>query len=198
MTQLILASGSKHRAQIMQNAGLSFRQISSDLDERSIEAPLEAADVIPEDRAEILAEAKAINVSEKFPGEWVIGCDQILALDGEVLHKVSNMEEARRRLLALSGKPHQLHSAVTLVKDEETCWRHVSTCKMSMRDLEPDYIGRHLSLAGSAVFSSVGAYQVEGLGAHLFNSIEGDVFSIIGLPLFPLLDALRNEKLIDG
>jgi len=198
MTQLILASGSKHRAQIMQNAGLSFRQISSDLDERSIEAPLEAADVIPEDRAEILAEAKAINVSEKFPGEWVIGCDQILALDGEVLHKVSNMEEARRRLLALSGKTHQLHSAVTLVKDEETCWRHVSTCKMSMRDLEPDYIGRHLSLAGSAVFSSVGAYQVEGLGAHLFNSIEGDVFSIIGLPLFPLLDALRNEKLIDG
>ena len=198
MTNLILASGSKHRAEILSNAGLQFQQIKSDLDERAIEAPLESSDVLPEDRAEILAEAKAIEVSERYPDRWVIGCDQILALDGEVLHKVPDMEAARRRLLALSGKVHQLHSAIVLVKAGETSWRHVTTCRMSMRDLSPDYIGRHLSLAGAGVLSSVGAYQIEGLGAHLFNSIEGDLFSIVGLPLFPLLDALRSQGLIDG
>jgi len=198
MTNLILASGSSHRADILTNAGLDFQQITSDLDERAIEAPLAEADVLPEDRAEILAEAKAINVSERNEGKWVIGCDQILAFEGEVLHKVSNMEEARRRLLALSGQTHHLHSAVVLVKDGETCWRHVSTCRMLMRDLSPEYVGRHLAQAGHEILSSVGAYQIEGLGANLFNSIEGDLFSVIGLPLFPLLDALRSEGIIDG
>lgn len=198
MTPLILASGSRHRAKLLEDAGLTFAQIKSVLDERALEAPLEEANVLPEDRAEILAEAKAVEVSERHAGHLVIGCDQILALENTVLHKVGDMEGARRRLLALSGKTHYLHSAVVLVKDGQTLWRHVSPCSMKMRDLSPQFIGRHLSDVGDAVLSSVGAYQIEGPGVQLFDSIEGDIFSIIGLPLLPLLEALRNEGILDG
>ncbi|MEN0041965.1 MAG: Maf family protein, partial [Pseudomonadota bacterium] len=102
------------------------------------------------------------------------------------------------RLLALSGKTHMLHSAVVLAKDGETLWRHVTPCAMTMRTLDPGFVGRHLATAGKAVLSSVGAYQIEGLGAQLFDSTEGDLFSIVGLPLLPLLDALRKEGAIDG
>jgi len=196
--QIILASGSRFRAQLLENAGINFAQISSNLDERAIEAPLKNAGILPEDRAEILAEAKAMDVSEKNPGFWVIGCDQILSLDGEVLHKSENMEEARRRLLALSGKTHFLHSAVILVKDGKTIWRYVSPCAMTMRELSPQFIGRHLADVGDEVLSSVGVYQIEGRGAQLFEKIDADIFSIMGLPLFPLLKALRHEGVIDG
>ncbi|MEM1317641.1 MAG: Maf-like protein [Pseudomonadota bacterium] len=198
MADIILASRSVHRAKILSDAGVDIRQEPSTLDERAIEAPLDEADVLPEDRAEILAEAKAVDVSERQLGAWVIGCDQILSLEREVLHKVNDMEAARRRLLALSGKTHMLHSAVVLAKDGETLWRHVTPCAMTMRTLDPGFVGRHLSTAGKAVLSSVGAYQIEGLGAQLFDSIDGDLFSIVGLPLLPLLDALRKEGAIDG
>lgn len=198
MSELILASASRHRAQILENAGLSFAQIASNLDERSMEAPLEAADVSPEDRAQILAEAKGLDVSAAKPGHLVIGCDQILSIDNEVLHKCGDMEGARRRLLALSGRTHYLHSAVTLSKNNETLWSHVTTCEMKMRQLSPGFIGRHLSETGDAVLSSVGAYQIEGPGIQLFEAIEGDVFSIMGLPLLPLLDQLRKLEVIDG
>ncbi len=198
MSDIILASGSRHRADILDRAGVVFSQIPSTLDERAIEAPLEGADVLPEDRAGILAEAKAVDVSEQHTGSFVIGCDQILSLDGEVLHKVADMEAARRRLLALSGKKHMLHSAVVLVRNGETLWRHVEPCAMIMRDLDPAFVGRHLAETGETILSSVGAYQIEGRGAHLFEKIEGDVFSIMGLPLLPLLAALRENGAIDG
>lgn len=196
--RIILASGSQHRAKILRDAGLEIEQKKSTLDERAMEAPLAQADVLPQDRAEILAEAKAADVSKAHTGAWVIGCDQILSLDGEVLHKVEDMEGARRRLLALSGKTHMLHSAIVLVKDSVTVWRHVSPCSMKMRNFDPGFVGRHLARAGEGVLSSVGAYQIEGHGAHLFEAIEGDLFSIIGLPLFPLLETLRREGVIDG
>ncbi len=198
MNKLILASASRHRATILDNAGLQFAQIESELDERSIDAPLQQADVLPEDRATILAEAKAIDVSQRYPDHYVIGCDQILSLDQEVLHKCKTMKEARQRLLALSGRTHYLLSAVVLVQNGETIWRHVSPCTMTMRKLSPEFIGRHLSDAGETILGSVGAYQIEGLGVQLFDSIEGDVFSIIGLPLLPLLAQLRKEGVIDG
>lgn len=198
MQPIILASASRHRAAILEQAGVTFAQIASQLDERAIEAPLEGADVLPEDRAEILAEAKAADVSASNPGHWVIGCDQILSLDGDVLHKPQDMEQARRRLLTLSGKTHMLHSAVVLVRDGQTVWRHVSPCAMKMRHLDPGFVGRHLADVGEAALTSVGAYQIEGRGAHLFESIEGGLFSIIGLPLLPLLEALRKEGVIDG
>ena len=198
MSDLILASASRHRAKILESAGLSFAQIASTLDERALEAPLDDADVSPEDRAQILAEAKGLDVSEKKPGHLIIGCDQILSIDGEVLHKCGDMEGARRRLLALSGRTHFLHSAVTLSKDNETLWRHVTPCAMTMRKLAPAFIGRHLSDVGEVVLGSVGAYQIEGRGVQLFDKIEGDLFSIIGLPLLPLLEQLRRLGVIDG
>lgn len=198
MNDLILASGSTHRAQLLQNVGLEFQQVPSTLDERAIEAPLDDADVLPEDRAEILAEAKALDVSEKSPGAWVIGCDQILAFENQVLHKPKDMEAARRRLLLLSGKTHFLYSAVVLVRDGQTVWRHVTPCPMKMRPLSPEFIGRHLADVGDEILSSVGAYHTEGKGAQLFEEIGGDLFSIIGLPLLPLLSALRENGVIDG
>ena len=198
MKKLILASASRHRAKILDDAGLSFGQIASDLDERAIEAPLAEADVLPEDRAQILAEAKAVDVSEKHPGHLVIGCDQILSFEGDVLHKCKDMEEARRRLLLLSGKTHTLSSAVVLAENGETLWRHVTNCAMTMRPLTPQFIGRHLSDVGDGILGSVGAYQIEGPGIQLFEEMDGDMFSIIGLPLLPLLDQLRKLEAIDG
>ena len=198
MSELILASASRHRAKLLEDAGLSFAQIASDLDERALEAPLNESDVSPEDRAQILAEAKGLDVSQQKPGHLVVGCDQILSFENEVLHKCPDMEAARRRLLALSGKTHYLHSAVIIARDGETLWRHVSTCEMKMRPLSPGFIGRHLSDVGEVVLSSVGAYQIEGPGIQLFESIEGDMFSIIGLPLLPLLEQLRRLEVIDG
>jgi septum formation protein len=198
MHKLILASASRHRAKILDDAGLQFAQIESQLDERSIDAPLQQADILPEDRASILAEAKAVDVSERYRDHLVIGCDQILSIDQQVLHKCTSMEEARKRLLALSGRTHYLHSAVVLVRDGVTLWRHVSPCAMTMRKLTPEFIGRHLSDVGETVLNSVGVYQIEGQGVQLFESIEGDVFSIIGLPLLPLLQQLRKEGVIDG
>lgn len=198
MSELILASGSRHRAQLLENVGLSFMQVTSNLDERAVEAPLAEADVEPEDRAEILAEAKAINVSERYGGHLVIGCDQILSLDGKVLHKPATMAEAQARLLDLQGRTHMLHSGVVLVRDGQTLWRHVSPCAMTMRVMDPGFIGRHLADVGKEALTSVGAYQIEGYGAQLFEAVEGDYFSIIGLPLLPLLDELRRLKVIDG
>lgn len=198
MTDIILASKSRYRAKILADAGLNVSQHATELDERAIEAPLHDAGVVPEDRAAILAEAKAIDVSERHKDAWVIGCDQMLSLDGEILHKASSMEEARRRLLTLSGRTHMLHSAIVLARDGETVWRHVSLSSMQMRELSPEFIGRHLAEVGENVLSSVGAYQIEGPGIQLFSDIKGDMFSIIGLPLLPLLEELRRLDVIDG
>ncbi|MDD9908275.1 MAG: Maf-like protein [Ahrensia sp.] len=195
---ITLASASRHRATLLRNAGVDFEQQSANIDERAVEAALDGSGTTPPDRATILAEAKAHDVSDRNPSELTIGCDQILSLGEDILHKVSSMEEARRRLLLLSGETHHLHSSVVLVRDGNTLWRHVESCAMTMRDLDPAYIGRHLAKVGDGVLASVGAYQIEGPGAQLFEKIEGDFFSIIGLPLIPLLGALRHEGAIDG
>ena len=194
---LVLASGSPHRAKILADAGLAFEVEPARIDERAAEAPLREADVLPEDLAAILAEAKATEVSERRSG-LALGGDQVLALDGEPLHKVEDMEAARRRLLLLSGRTHHLHSALVLARDGQVVWRHVSTAVMTMRELDPGFVGRHLAEAGDAVLSSVGAYQIEGPGVQLFERIDGDLFTIIGVPLLPLLDELRRLGEIDG
>jgi len=161
-----------------------------------VEAAL--GDLNPEDVATILAEAKAQDVSERNPGAIVIGSDQTLSLDGAIYHNPADMDEARRRLLALSGKTHDLNSAIVLAKDGETIWRHMSVARMTMRDLDPGFIGRHLSNVGDEALSSVGAYQFEGEGIQLFERIDGDYFAIIGLPMLPLLAQLRDLGAIDG
>lgn len=197
-SNIILASKSQHRKQLMQNAGLSFKTASADIDERTIEKAVQETGVTPQELALILANAKALDISQKNLDQYVIGSDQTLSIEDDVLHKATNMEEARRRLLRLSGHTHQLNSAVVIVKDGETLWQHVSTAELTMRELSPEYIGRHLAQAGEDVLTSVGAYQLEKLGVNLFKKIEGDFFTIIGLPMLPLLQELRNLGVIDG
>lgn len=195
---IVLASGSPFRKKMLADAGLDFIQDRPQIDERAVEKAVEGAGLTPEDLASILAEAKALDVSQRHPGKIVIGTDQTLSLGDEVLHKPNDMEEARRRLLALSGNTHQLNSAIVLVRDGEVLWRHVGIARLTMRQLDPGFIGRHLSSVGDKVLSSVGAYQIEGEGIQLFESIEGDHFTIVGLPLLPLLDQLRHLGAIDG
>ncbi len=195
---LVLASGSKIRAELMRNAGLTIDVDPANVDERAVEAPLLEAGFPPEDLASVLAEAKANDVSARRPGELVIGADQILAFEGERRTKPDEMEAARRQLLAFSGKTHELLSAVVISKDGEAIWRHVSTARLTMRTLSPAFVGHYLAEAGDDVLSSVGAYQLEGLGLQLFEKIDGDYFTILGLPMLPLLAQLRELGVIEA
>lgn len=195
---LILASKSPFRAMLLKNAGIPFRMEAADIDERSIEAPLFNSGATPEDLAQVLAEAKAANVSERFVGNIVLGSDQTLSLGDDIFHKPRNMEEARHHLLRLSGRTHQLNSAMAIARDGETIWRHLSTARLTMRQLSPEFIGRHLSEVGESALQSVGAYQYEGRGIQLFETIEGDYFTIVGLPILPLLEELRRLGEING
>ena len=195
---IILASGSPFRKAMLVNAGVDVEAVAADVDERALEAPLQDSGVSPEDVALVLAEAKATEVSERRPGGLVLGCDQTLSLGDEVFHKPEDMEGARRHLLALSGKTHQLNSAAVLVRDGAVLWRHVGIASMTMRKLDPAFIGRHLARVGARALASVGAYQIEGEGIQLFEKVEGDHFTIVGLPLLPLLAELRDLGAIDG
>ncbi|UGY10087.1 Maf-like protein [Phyllobacterium pellucidum] len=195
---IILASKSPFRATLLKNAGISFTAQAANIEERAVEAPLYDTGATPEDVALVLAEAKALDVSERNPGALVIGSDQTLSLGDEVLHKPADMDAARRQLLKLSGQTHHLNSAVVLARDGETVWRHVSVARMTVRELDPGFIGRYLSRVGEIALQSVGAYQIEGEGVQLFEKIDGDYFTIVGLPLLPLLVELRREGAIDG
>jgi septum formation protein len=196
--KIILASGSPFRKTMLVNAGLDIEAVPANVDERALEAPLKDSGASPEDVASILAEAKATEVSECRPGALVLGCDQTLSLGDEVFHKPADMEGARRHLLALSGKTHQLNSAAVLCRDGAVLWRHVGVASLTMRKLDPGFIGRHLARVGAKALSSVGAYQIEGEGIQLFDKIEGDYFTIVGLPLLPVLTELRALGAIDG
>jgi septum formation protein len=198
MTELILASKSPFRAMLMRNAGLAFAQHAADVDERAIETAMDTDGVSPEDLALVLAEVKALDVSVKYPDALVIGSDQTLSLGDEVLHKAKTMEDARRRLLQLQGRTHQLNSGVVLAKNGIVVWRHVSVARLTMRDLTPEFVGRHLASIGNTVLGSVGCYQLEGEGLQLFETIDGDYFTIVGLPMLPLLAELRQQGAIDG
>lgn len=195
---LILASASPFRKTMLANAGLDFEAVAADIDERAVEAPLAGSGATPEEVAQILAEAKALEVSERYPGALVLGCDQTLSLGDKLFHKPRDMEGARRHLLELSGKTHQLNSGAVLARGGETLWRTVSIARLTMRTLEPAFIGRHLARVGAKALQSVGAYQIEGEGIQLFDRIDGDYFTIVGLPLLPVLAALRELGAIDG
>jgi septum formation protein len=196
---LILASSSKVRARLLEAAGLDFTVQPPGLDEHIMRQAIGSTGALsPQDIAEVLARAKAEAVSELVPQAFVIGADQVLAFGGRILAKPDSMEAARKELLDLSGKSHTLHSAVALASKGGTVWAHSESSTLVMRKLSPQFIGRYLAAAGEEVLSSVGAYQLEGLGIQLFEKIDGDYFSILGLPLLPLLDALRREGAIEG
>lgn len=198
LENIILASSSPFRKALLANAGIAFAAVKPDIDERAAEAPLKDSGATPEDVALVLAVAKAAEVSERHRGALVIGSDQTLSLGDEIFHKPADMEGARRHLLGLSGKTHQLNSAVALIRNGETLWSNVAIARLTMRVLDPAFIGRYLARVGDKALSSVGAYQIEGEGIQLFEKIEGDYFTIVGLPLLPLFAALRELRAIDG
>lgn len=196
-SRIILASKSQYRAELLTNAGVTFEAQSAHIDEREVEAPLLEAQLGGADIAEVLAIAKAIDVSGRNPNAYVIGSDQTLSLDGMLLHKPKDMPAARQRLLDLSGKSHELNSSVAIVRDGENVWTYTETSIITFRDLDPGFVGRHVADVGEKVLSSVGAYQIEGEGVQLFEKIQGDFFSIMGLPLLPLLAELRRLKVLE-
>jgi len=196
---LILASTSKARAKLLEAAGLAFIVEPPGLDESvMLQAISGERSLDPHDIAEVLARAKAEAVSDLASGAYVIGADQVLVLEDRILTKPDSMEAARRQLLDLRGKSHTLHTAVVVATNGETMWAETQIATLTMRKLSPEFIGRYLAAAGEEVLSSVGAYQLESLGIQLFEKIDGDYFSILGLPLLPLLDTLRREGVIEG
>lgn len=197
-TKLILASTSPFRRMLLENAGLEFSTRPADIDERAIEADLAGNGASPEIVARALAEAKALSVSLKEPDAMVIGSDQTLSLEQCVFHKPQTIAEAKEHLQAFSGKTHQLNSGVALAKAGKIIWSDVISARMRVRPLSEAFIDRYLAKIGNSALASVGAYQLEGFGIQLFEEIDGDYFTIVGLPLLPLLGALRNSGAIDG
>lgn len=198
MTRLILASQSPFRRMLMENAGLAFETQAAEIDERVVEAGLAARNPTPPEVAEALAIEKAMDVARRNPSALVIGSDQTLSLDGRVFHKPADMAEAKSHLMAMSGRTHALNCGIALVRDGEVLWSHVSIAHLTMRTLSEPFITRHLARVGERVLASVGAYQLEGEGVQLFERIDGDYFTILGLPLLPLLAKLRDLGAIDA
>ncbi len=194
---IVLASSSPFRRQLMENAGLLFDAVAANIDERAIEAPLEREGAAPDTVAIVLAVAKAREVSERYPHALVIGSDQTMSLGSRVYHKPKDMTEARSHLLSLAGRTHRLNSAIALVRGGEVLWEHVSHAELTMREFSPGFVDRHLSRVGEKALKSVGAYQLEGEGIQLFSAIDGDYFTILGLPMLPLLNKLRDLGVID-
>lgn len=191
---LILASQSSARKLLLANAGLEFKAITADVDERGIQAASELSN--PREIALLLAREKAKAVCASYPGSYVIGADQTLALGNRLFNKPAGRQQALAQLRDLAGNHHELNSAVAVAHDGEIVFEDVSIAGMTMREMTEDELSTYLDAAGEAVTTSVGAYQLEGVGIHLFERIEGDHFTILGLPLLPLLAFLRRQRLV--
>jgi septum formation protein len=191
---LILASQSRARQTLLANAGIDFEAIPADIDERA--AQQKSGLTAPGEIAALLAREKSLFVSAKLPDRVVVGADQTLALGSRLFSKPAGRTQAAEQLRALAGGTHELHSAVAVSRDGKIVFADVSVARMTMRTLREADIDAYLDEAGEAVTSSVGAYQLEGLGVHLFERVEGDHFTVLGLPLLPLLRFLRNERLL--
>lgn len=191
---LILASQSRARQMLLANAGLEFDAVPAEIDERAVQ--LASGLSAPDRIASLLAREKACFVSTRWPGRFVVGADQTLALGLRLFSKPTGRAQAAEQLRALAGLHHELHSAVAVACDGKILFEEVATARMAMRRLSEAEIEAYLDRAGEAVSSSVGAYQLEGLGVHLFERVEGDHFTILGLPLLGLLAFLRSESLL--
>ncbi|MGE0665287.1 MAG: Maf family nucleotide pyrophosphatase [Sphingomonadales bacterium] len=196
MSDLVLASASRVRATLLRQAGLSFRIVPADVDESLTKREMAGAD--PMEIAEALAAIKARAVSPSQPGALVIGADQMLVFDGGLLDKPADLDEARGHLRRLRGRAHHLCTAAVIVLDGEVLWRHSERPELAMRDFSDGFIETYLAAIGEDAMLSVGAYQLEGRGAQLFERVSGDFFSILGLPLLPLLAFLRHRNLIEA
>ncbi|MGU3495169.1 Maf family protein [Xanthobacteraceae bacterium A53D] len=190
---LLLASRSAARLAVMGNAGLRVEARPVDLDERAVEAEARTAGAAPDDVARVLGREKALAASRLAPGRVVLGADQTLAFKGDILHKPGSVEAARDQLRRLAGHEHALHSSAAIVRDEEVLFETVETARLTMRPLSEDFLDLYLAAAGPHVIESVGAYQIEGPGIQLFDRVEGDHFTIQGLPLLAVLAYFRSE-----
>jgi len=191
---LILASQSSARKLLLANAGLEFEAVTADIDERGIQAASKLSN--PREIGLLLAREKAKAVSVNRPGSHVIGADQTLALGDRLFNKPAGRSQALAQLRDLAGGTHELNSAVAVAHDGKIVFEDVSVARMTMRSMSDAELSAYLDAAGDAVTTSVGAYQLEGLGIHLFERVEGDHFTVLGLPLLPLLAFLRREQLI--
>lgn len=191
---LILASGSQSRKALLTAAGVAFIADPADLDEDTLMARLKGMPA--QAVAQSLAEQKALAVSQRHPGRLVLGGDSVIAFAGDLLSKCATLEEARALLGRLSGHEHLLVSAAALARDAALLWSHASPCRMTMRSLSPQFLDDYLATEGPAILSSVGCYHFEGRGAQLFDKVEGDYFSVLGLPLLPVLAQLRKEGIL--
>lgn len=191
---LVLASQSGARKMLLANAGLEFEAVTADIDERGIQAASKLSN--PREIGLLLAREKAKAVSAHRLGSYVIGADQTLALGDRLFNKPAGRVQALAQLRDLAGQSHELNSAVAVAHDGKIIFEDVSVARMTMRQMSEAELSAYLDAAGDAVTTSVGAYQLEGLGIHLFERIEGDHFTILGLPLLPLLAFLRSEQLI--
>ena len=191
---LVLASQSKARQTLLGNAGIVFEPLPAQIDERAIQES--SGLTAPSKVAALLAREKALAVSRQREQQFVVGADQTLALGNHIFNKPAGRAQALAQLSELAGQSHELHSAIAIAKGGKILFEHVAVARMVMRALSPTEIVAYLDAAGEAVTSSVGAYQLEGLGVHLFARIEGDHFTILGLPLLPLLDFLRGQQML--
>ena len=193
--RIVLASGSQSRRAVLAAAGVEADTVKPNVDEDAAKAAFRADGMSVRDQAMQLAELKSVKVSMREQG-LVIGCDQMLSLDGEAFDKPVNLDDARNHLRKLSGKPHTLETAIVICEDGKPVWRHLARPRLTVRPLSGPFIESYVDTVGDPLLSTVGAYQLEGLGAQLFTRIEGDYFSILGLPLLPLLDYLRTRGVL--
>lgn len=196
--RIVLASGSRTRREMLTAAGVSFEILVADVDERAIREALTGGDVEiePADIAEVLARAKAEAVSRLRPEALVIGADQVLALEGRIYEKPADIAAAEAALLELRGRTHQLHAAVAIAEAGEVTWSAYDEANLTVREFSGAFLRHYLADAGPRVCESVGAYQLEGLGVNLFERIEGDFFTILGMPLLPVLAELRARGMM--
>ena len=193
--EIILASGSAARRKVLTDAGIPAVSIKPNVDEDALKQNMRRNNLSVAEQAMKLAEAKALEVSERQAGLILAG-DQMLNLDGRAFDKPKDLDEAKSHLRALSGRSHTLETAIIIAEDGKPVWQHLSQPKLRVRDLSDTFIDAYVETAGDVLLSTVGAYQFEGLGAQIFSRIEGDFFSILGMPLLPLLDYLRTRGVL--
>lgn len=194
--RLILASMSQSRARILLAAGMKFETMPAHVDEESAKQSMLAANQPHRVIADALAESKALRISGSHPDAFTIGADQVLSFAGELVSKCATLEEARTLLMRLRGRGHDLYSAAVLARGGQPVWRHVERSHMTMYPVSDAFIDDYLARQGEGILSSVGCYRLEDDGAQFFSHIAGDYFAILGLPLIPLLSALREQGLI--
>ena len=194
MTRLILASASAARARMLREAGVAFDIVPAAVDEAAARDRLSGAD--PTRVAEMLAGLKAAEVSRRRPEAMVLGADQIVVFGDEILGKSTSRQQAAAQLVRMRGRPHRLVTAALLMQNGVPLWRHAETATLWMRDFSDEFLAEYLSKEDDALLACVGGYRLEGLGAQLFSRIEGDYFTVLGLPLLPVLAALREHGAI--